>query len=194
VLIHRLLEREMGRAPEAVHVRNVEALLDRTIGGTAETHLPGLVVSREYGTLRITRRQSGEGHCAGRQSASVSEDAGQGCVGPDAKGCSPAAAATFDFSAADGAADGPSTTSAHSLSVRPWRRGDRIVPAGKRAPRKVSDLFSAVKIPVRLRDTWPVVVAADGTVVWVPGVAAAAGFEPGSSEWTWVLGTEERME
>ncbi len=54
------------------------------------------------------------------------------------------------------------------LLVRPWRPGDRIrLPYGRK---KVKKLLLEARVPAHLRNTMPVVVDAEGTVLWVPGV------------------------
>jgi tRNA(Ile)-lysidine synthase len=58
------------------------------------------------------------------------------------------------------------------LHVRGWRAGDRLAERNL----KVQDLFVDAKVPRSERDTWPLVVRGDD-VVYVPGVAAAPGWE-----------------
>ncbi len=58
------------------------------------------------------------------------------------------------------------------LVVRSWRAGDRLAGRGV----KVQDLFVHAKIPRSERDSWPLVVKGD-SVVLVPGVASAPGYE-----------------
>jgi tRNA(Ile)-lysidine synthase len=58
------------------------------------------------------------------------------------------------------------------LSVRGWRAGDRL--AGRNL--KVQDLFVDAKVPRSEREAWPLVVRGDD-VVYVPGIAAAPGWE-----------------
>lgn len=66
------------------------------------------------------------------------------------------------------------------LEVRAWRPGDRLAggPAGRK---KVQDVLTNAKVPRRSRPQYPVVIAAGGAVVWVPGLteAAAEGAEGG---------------
>jgi tRNA(Ile)-lysidine synthase len=54
--------------------------------------------------------------------------------------------------------------------VRAWQAGDRIRPLGGRGERAVSVLFREARIAPARRAHWPVVVAADATIVWVPGI------------------------
>jgi tRNA(Ile)-lysidine synthase len=58
------------------------------------------------------------------------------------------------------------------LHVRGWRAGDRLAERNL----KVQDLFVDAKVPRSERDTWPLVVRGDD-VVYVPGIAAAPGWE-----------------
>jgi tRNA(Ile)-lysidine synthase len=58
------------------------------------------------------------------------------------------------------------------LHVRGWRAGDRLAARD----RKVQDLFVDAKVPRSEREAWPLVVRGD-EVVYVPGIAAAPGWE-----------------
>jgi tRNA(Ile)-lysidine synthetase-like protein len=62
------------------------------------------------------------------------------------------------------------------LAVRAWRLGDRIeVPidreAHKSSRKKLSDIFINAKVPRPLRARWIVLVDANDSVLWVPGLA-----------------------
>ena len=59
------------------------------------------------------------------------------------------------------------------LLVRAWRSGDRMIPFGAAAPRRVKGLFRDAGIDAVRRQGWPVVVA-DGEIVWIPGVRHGA--------------------
>jgi tRNA(Ile)-lysidine synthase len=59
-----------------------------------------------------------------------------------------------------------------SVTVRAWRDGDRMRPAGLGGTKSLQDLFTDRKVPRALRRTLPV-VEAKGEIVWVAGVAAA---------------------
>jgi tRNA(Ile)-lysidine synthase len=54
------------------------------------------------------------------------------------------------------------------LTVRAWRPGDRMVPAGGEA-RRVKGLLRDAGVDAASRVEWPVVLA-DDVIVWVPGV------------------------
>ena len=55
--------------------------------------------------------------------------------------------------------------------VRTWRTGDRIALPGLGGRKKLSDLFIDRKVPRRHRWLVPLVVADDGTIAWVAGLA-----------------------
>lgn len=59
------------------------------------------------------------------------------------------------------------------LVVRPWRSGDRMIPFGASVPRRVKGLFRDAGIDAVRRRGWPV-VAANGEIVWIPGVRRGA--------------------
>jgi tRNA(Ile)-lysidine synthase len=61
------------------------------------------------------------------------------------------------------------------LTVRAWRDGDRMRPAGLGGSKSLQDLFTDRKVPRALRRTLPV-VEADGEIVWVAGVAVGERF------------------
>lgn len=61
------------------------------------------------------------------------------------------------------------------LTVRAWRDGDRMRPAGLGGSKSLQDLFTDRKIPRALRHTLPV-VESDGEIVWVAGVAVDEHF------------------
>lgn len=54
--------------------------------------------------------------------------------------------------------------------VRAWQSGDRIRPLGGRGQRPVSVLMREAHVAPGRRRHWPVVVADDATIVWVPGI------------------------
>jgi tRNA(Ile)-lysidine synthase len=62
-------------------------------------------------------------------------------------------------------------------TVRAWREGDRMRPAGLGGTKSLQDLFTDRKVPRALRRTLPV-VEANGEIVWVAGVAVDERFSP----------------
>lgn len=62
-----------------------------------------------------------------------------------------------------------------SVTVRGWRAGDRIRPAGLGGTKSLQDVFTDHKVPRGLRASLPIVEAA-GEIAWVAGVAVGEGF------------------
>lgn len=63
------------------------------------------------------------------------------------------------------------------ITVRSWRRGDRIKPLGMSGTRKVHDIFVDEKVPRRLRKQTPIVVAEDGGIAWVAGFRVSEDYK-----------------
>jgi tRNA(Ile)-lysidine synthase len=62
-----------------------------------------------------------------------------------------------------------------TATVRAWREGDRMRPAGLGGSKTLQDLFTDRKVPRGLRRTLPV-VESKGEIVWVAGVAVDERF------------------
>jgi tRNA(Ile)-lysidine synthase len=75
----------------------------------------------------------------------------------------------------EGPGDVTVTAPGAELTVRAWRDGDRIQPAGLGGTKSLQDLFTDRKVPRALRRTLPV-VETGGEIVWVAGVAVAQRF------------------
>jgi tRNA(Ile)-lysidine synthase len=77
------------------------------------------------------------------------------------------------------------TQIARPLEVRAWRPGERMRPRGGRGSRKVSDLLVDAKIPRDLRRELPVLVAADGSILFVAGLRPSEIGRPqvGTEHW-----------
>jgi tRNA(Ile)-lysidine synthase len=58
------------------------------------------------------------------------------------------------------------------LTVRSWRSGDRMQPAGMQGTKKLQDIFVDAKVPRTWRPGLPVVVSAKG-IAWVVGMRVA---------------------
>src|SRR5207247_377191 len=63
------------------------------------------------------------------------------------------------------------------VTVRAWREGDRMRPAGLGGTKTLQDLFTDRKVPRAERVSWPV-VEAGGEIACVPAVAVGEGFRP----------------
>jgi tRNA(Ile)-lysidine synthase len=72
------------------------------------------------------------------------------------------------------------------LLLRSPRPGDRMRPRGGRGSRKLSDLFIDAKVPRPRRAATPVLAAADGTVLFVPGLRPAEAGRPGRQTRRWI--------
>ena len=145
-------------------------------GGTAELDLPGGVrAAVEYGLLRFTRARE-EGDAAGA---------------PEPVELAVPGAARFGAWELEAGADDPpnggvSTRVAASklrgpVTVRGWRDGDRMRPAGVGGSKSLQDLFTDRKVPREERRAVPV-VEVDGEIAWVAGVAVGERFRAGEGE------------
>jgi tRNA(Ile)-lysidine synthase len=74
-----------------------------------------------------------------------------------------------------------------ALTVRAWRPGDRMVPAGSGTMRRVKGLLRDAGVAGPRRRGWPVVLA-DEEIVWIPGVrrSSAATARSGRPALTYV--------
>lgn len=132
----------------------------------------GVTLVRDYGQVRILRRPP----AAAAPFECVLQRGGGRIELPEAGGAvlewreTAAEAGTGESVSADGNeawfdADGL----VWPLRVRSRRPGDRILLAGS-GRKKVKDLLIDLKIPRADRDRLPLVVDADGHVLWIPGV------------------------
>lgn len=64
------------------------------------------------------------------------------------------------------------------LIVRTREPGDRLSPKGMKGSRKVKAIFIDEKIPVAMRDRWPLVTDDSGTMLWIPGVRRSGIAQP----------------
>jgi tRNA(Ile)-lysidine synthase len=72
------------------------------------------------------------------------------------------------------------------LRARPRRPGDRMRPRGGTGSRKLSDLLIDAKIPRLERGSLPVVTAANGELLFVPGIRPAGGATPSPTTRRWI--------
>ncbi len=56
------------------------------------------------------------------------------------------------------------------LIIRTRKIGDKMMVKNLNGTKKVKDIFIDKKVPISLRDTWPIVVDSTGKVVWIPGI------------------------
>jgi tRNA(Ile)-lysidine synthase len=137
-----------------------ESVLDLDDRGTKTLDLGGgLRAVAEYGTLRFTRAREE--------------------VVPDPAELTVPGRVRFgdwEVEAGLGSGGDVTVTGLGSIAtVRAWREGDRMRPAGLGGSKTLQDLFTDRKVPRALRRTLPV-VESNGEVVWVAGVAVDERF------------------
>lgn len=176
LVLRRLAEQRAG-APAPLTRADTDALLalgDR--GGTQALDLGGrLRAVVEYGTLRFGSSDDDERRSElGPTDAVVLEVPGSARLGPweiDAVRVGPTRGEEEAVLAAD--------RLGRTVTVRTWRSGDRMRPAGLGGSKSLQDLFVDRKVPRALRRELPV-VDAGGTIAWVAGVAVGEQFRPSS--------------
>lgn len=132
-------------------------------GGSASLDLgAGLRAVAEYGLVRFTRARE-----APPPEPVLLAIPGSARFGDwEVRAGGPPAAAEVCLA---GAALGPVVT------VRAWREGDRMRPAGLGGTKSLQDLFTDRKVPRELRQALPV-LEAGGEIAWVAGVAVGERF------------------
>ena len=151
--------------------RDADRILGLSLDGTATVELPdGVRAVSEYGSLRFTREADpGPPHPV---SLPIPGEVEFGPWLVEARlVASPTGAVLLDR----GAFEGP-------LTVRAWRHGDRMRPAGLGGTKTLQDLFTDRKVPRADRASVPVIEAA-GQVAWVEGLAVDERFHapPGAT-------------
>jgi tRNA(Ile)-lysidine synthase len=79
------------------------------------------------------------------------------------------------------------------LTIRAWRHGDRMQPAGLDGTKTLQDVFTDNKVPREEREQIPV-VECDGQIVWVAGLAIGEGFRAAPHESEVVVLSAKRNE
>ena len=148
------------RGSRALSRREADEILALGGRGTKAIDLGGgLRAVAEYGTLRFTRDADAEAPAP--VELAVPGQARFGDWEVEARIDGPGDVAVTDL--------GPAVT------VRAWRDGDRMRPAGLGGSKSLQDLFTDRKVPRALRRTLPV-IEAGGEIVWVAGVAVDERF------------------
>jgi tRNA(Ile)-lysidine synthase len=170
LILRSLAEAASGAgAPRSLSRREADEILSLGGQGTKSVDLGGgLRAVAEYGTLRFTRAEDAEPPAP--VELPVPGRARFGDWELEARRDRPGDVAVTDLGSA--------------VTVRAWRDGDRMRPAGLGGSKSLQDLFTDRKVPRALRRTLPV-VEARGEIVWVAGVAvderfAAEEGEPGT--------------
>jgi tRNA(Ile)-lysidine synthase len=164
-LVLRAAAESAAGAPVALPQRDADRILALGASGTATVELAGGVRAvAEYGAIRFERALAE----AAPEPARLAVP-GRVRFGP------------WEIEAREGAGDDLLDAAALGpvLTVRPWRHGDRMRPAGLGGSKTLQDLFTDRKVPRAERATWPVVEAA-GEIVCVPAVAVGERFRAGA--------------
>jgi tRNA(Ile)-lysidine synthase len=166
IAVRRLVLRALAegaataRESHPLSQREVEEILALGERGTKSLDLGGgLRAVSEYGTLRFTR--SAEAATPDPVPLSVPGRARFGDWEVEAR--------------LGGQGDVTVTNLGREVTVRAWRDGDRMRPAGLGGTKSLQDLFTDKKVPRALRHTLPV-VESGGEIVWVAGVAVDERF------------------
>jgi tRNA(Ile)-lysidine synthase len=153
-------EHEPGARSRPLSRREADEILALGERGTKSLDLGGgLRAVVEYGTLRFTR--ASEAVTPEPVLLSVPGRARFGDWEVEARLGAPGDVTVSDL--------------ASELTVRAWREGDRMRPAGLGGSKSLQDLFTDRKVPRALRRTLPV-IESDGEIVWVAGVAVGEHF------------------
>ncbi|HEY2601019.1 MAG TPA: tRNA lysidine(34) synthetase TilS [Thermoleophilaceae bacterium] len=171
LVLRRLAESASGGSYSLARERADAVLRLGERSGSASLDLGGgLRAVAEYGTLRFTR----------------TADA---APPPPAKLLVPGSARFGDWQVSAALGEGGEALLAAeplgtALTVRSWREGDRMRPAGLGGTKTLQDLFTDRKVPRALRHSLPVVTTEEGEIVWVAGVAVGESFKaaPGEAE------------
>lgn len=65
----------------------------------------------------------------------------------------------------------------YPLKLRTWQEGDRFHPFGMQGEKKISDFLIAEKVPVSQKKQIPILINADGKVIWLCGLRADDRFK-----------------
>lgn len=65
----------------------------------------------------------------------------------------------------------------YPLTIRNWVQGDSFSPLGMRGHKKLSDYFINKKVPLNKKGTIPLLLNADGRIIWVVGFQIGEGFK-----------------
>jgi tRNA(Ile)-lysidine synthase len=163
-LVLRAAAEVAADGPVALPPRDADRILALGSSGTATVELAGGVRAvAEYGAVRFERGAAHE----------VPEPAHLAVPGRVRFG-------PWEMEAREGTGDDLLDAAALGpvLTVRAWRHGDRMRPAGLGGSKTLQDLFTDRKVPRAERTTWPV-VEAGGEIACVPAVAVGEGFRAG---------------
>ncbi|WP_421382571.1 tRNA lysidine(34) synthetase TilS [Bacillus salacetis] len=178
-LILNYLYKDRPSSLSSIHIQDVLAIIMKD-SPSLSLDLPGnLKVIRSYNqcTFRFDGRTEGSGDFC------YSLNIGERIELPDQR--------VFDLQEADfhpihaNSVIFQKGSVAFPLRIRNRKPGDRMKVKGLNGTKKVKDIFIDEKIPVRLRDTWPIVEDDNGNILWIPNLkisdfACSQASDPGN--------------
>jgi tRNA(Ile)-lysidine synthase len=171
----RLAERA-AQAPVALSRSDCAAILGLADEGTQALDLGGgLRAVAEYGELRFQLGTAQPPAAPGSVPLTVPGEAEFGDWDVFARVEKVAQAAGGGFLPSRGDALLSTRALEPPLTIRTWRQGDRMQPAGLDGTKTLADLFTDNKVPREQRDQVPV-VECGGQIAWVAGLAIGEGF------------------
>jgi tRNA(Ile)-lysidine synthase len=180
----RLAERTAGAGTVALSRADCDAILALSDEGTQTLDLGGgLRAVAEYGALRFATGVDPEAQAPPSIVLEIPGEAEFGDWEVHARVEKVAQAAGGGFLPTRGDALLSTRALDPPLTIRAWRHGDRMRPAGLDGSKTLADLFTDNKVPREERERVPV-VESGGEIVWVAGLAVGEGFraEPFEAE------------
>ncbi len=173
-VLTRLGERALGRP--RLSRGDCAAILALSDEGTQALDLgDGLRAIAEYGVLRFTAGEPAAPEAPPPIALEIPGEADFGDWAVLARVEKVAQAAGGGFLPTRGDALLSTRALSGTLTIRAWRTGDRMQPAGLEGSKTLADLFTDNKVPREERAGIPV-VESDGEIVWVAGLAVGEGF------------------
>ena len=175
-VLMRLAERTTSEGAVALSRGDAEAILALAVDGTQTLDLGGgLRAIAEYGLLRFDVGEEEPDPIPAAVDLPVPGVAEFGDWEVIARVEKVAQAAGGGYLPARGDALLSPKTVSEPLTIRAWRQGDRMRPAGLDGTKTLQDLFTDNKVPREERDRVPVIECA-GEIAWVAGLAIGEGF------------------
>jgi len=178
VMLTRLAERA-AKQPVSLSRADCDAIMALAGEGTKTLDVDGVRAVAEYGVLRFTRGEVAPAPEPVRLRVPGTASLGEWEV--SARLVRPARAAGGGYLPSRGDALLSPGAVGEVVTVRTWRDGDRMRPAGLDGSKSLQDLFTDQKVPRELRKTLPV-VEANGEIAWVAGLAVGEAFRAGPDE------------
>ncbi len=176
VLRRWLQERGMEGPVETSHLRELKRMT-RQHEGSGELSLPGVIVVREYSSLRVVPPSGEPGSDEPyRLTVGLEEnstvDAPDGSWSIEFEPCpsGPCAVASSPYSQE---IDLDRNALEECVVLRPIYKGESLPDAAPGSGRKVQDVMTDLRIERRRRGSWPVLEAGE-RAIWIPGLGVAS--------------------